>query len=152
MKKLMMVALLLVAMIPKGKAQDIADVVKWDFYATKIAPKTYEVHMVPTVQQPWHIYSQVSPKNGAVPTRFTFAVNPIAQLQGNVKEIGKVASKYEQVFKLTVLFFEGKVDFVQVVKLRADVKTTLSGTVKFMVCNDHECLPPQNIPFKITVK
>jgi thiol:disulfide interchange protein DsbD len=36
--------------------------VTWSFSATKIADKTYEIHMKAIIQSGWHLYSQTSPK------------------------------------------------------------------------------------------
>ena len=41
------------------------------------------------------------------------------------------------------------VDFVQVIKLKANVKTNLNGNVEFIVCNYIHCLPSATA--KITV-
>jgi DsbC/DsbD-like thiol-disulfide interchange protein len=51
-----------------------------------------------------------------------------------------------------VKYYSNKVDFVQTVKVRGNAKTTLSGTVTFMVCNDHECLPPIDKPISVKLE
>ena len=56
---------------------------------------------------------------------------------------------FETAFKSEVRYYENAVDFVQTVKVRSDVKTNLAGKVEFMVCNDHECLPPTDVDFSI---
>jgi thiol:disulfide interchange protein DsbD len=43
------------------------------------------------------------------------------------------------------------VDFVQTVQVKSAVKTNFAGTVEFMVCNDHECLPPTDVPFTVSL-
>lgn len=128
------------------------NVVNWAFSAKKIADKTYEIHFTPTVQNPWHIYSQTSPEGGALPTVFSFNKNPLVILDGKVKEVGRIVSKFEEVFEVTVKYFEGKADFVQVVKLKSAVKTNLNGSVEFMACNDEQCLPPQIVNFSIPIQ
>ena len=40
----------------------------------------------------------------------------------------------------------------QLVKVKDGVKTTVSGTVEFMTCNDKECLPPKTEQFSIPLK
>ena len=45
-----------------------------------------------------------------------------------------------------------KVDFVQVVKLKANAKTNVSGNVEFQTCNDEKCLPPKTVNFSIALK
>ncbi|MBN8878050.1 MAG: hypothetical protein J0I32_10925 [Sphingobacteriales bacterium] len=134
-----------------GKTQ-MSDVVIWGFSTNKIGDKTYEVHFTPVVQSPWHIYSQTSPEGGALPTSISFNKNPLAVIDGNPKEVGKIVSKYEDVFGVTVKYFDGKADFVQTVKVRSNVKTNISGSIEFMICNDEECLPPQTVSFNIPLQ
>jgi len=40
---------------------------------------------------------------------------------------------------------------VQLVKLKGNIKTTLAGSVEFMVCNDSHCLPPSTVEFKVNI-
>ncbi len=126
--------------------------VTWSFTAKKIADKTYELHLTPEVKSPWHIYSQTSPEGGGSPTKISFNKNPLATKQGSTKELGDVISKYEEVFNATVKYFPGKVDFVQVVKLKANVKTLITGTVEYMACTDEQCIPPATEKFSITLE
>lgn len=126
--------------------------VKWRFSAKKIADKTYEIHLTPTVQNPWHLYSQNLPKGGALPTKISFGKNPLITMTGKPKETGKLVSRYEEVFGVTVKYFEGKADFVQMVKVKGEVKTNVSGTVKYMVCNDQQCLPPKTVKFSVRLE
>jgi thiol:disulfide interchange protein DsbD len=70
-------------------------------------------------------------------------------LEGKVKEDGKLLKKHEAVFGVDVKYFNGKVDFVQLVKLKENAKTNFSGEVEFMVCNDQQCLPPATEKFSI---
>lgn len=128
------------------------NVVSWNFSTKKIADRTYEIHLTPSIQAPWHIYSQQSPESGAMPTKFSFNKNPLVIIDEETREIGKVVSKYEEVFEVTVKYFEGKVNFVQTVKLKTNVKTNITGTIEYMACNDEQCLPPQTINFNIKLE
>jgi thiol:disulfide interchange protein DsbD len=150
MKNIVLVALL--AIITQRTSAQVTEPVHWKFSAQKIVDKTYEVHLTSTIEKPWHIYSQTSPEKGAVPTSITFKKNPIVKMVGKTREVGKIVSKYEDVFGVTVKYFEGNVDFVQVVKLKTDIKTYLAGTISFMVCNDGQCLPPQDEDFQVELK
>lgn len=128
------------------------DVVDWKFDSKKIADKKYEVRMIATIRSPWHIYSTTQAEGGPVPTKITFAKNPLAAPDGKVKEEGKMVTHYEEVFNLDTKYFNNKVEFVQVVNVKNAAKTTLNGTIDFMTCNDKECLPPKSIPFSIALK
>ncbi|MEI9809769.1 MAG: hypothetical protein WDO16_18940 [Bacteroidota bacterium] len=107
--------------------------------------------MTPTVQNPWHIYSQTSPEGGAIPTKISFNKNPLVSIEGKTKEIGKIVSKYEEVFEVTVKYFEGNADFVQVIKLKANANTNVSGSIEYMACNKEQCLPPKIVWFNIAL-
>ncbi len=124
--------------------------VKWTYTSKKIAPKTYELHMTAEINGNWHMYSQQG-GDGPVSTSFTFSKNPLIVIIGKPKEIGKMIKKYEEAFGSDVRYYEGKVEFVQVVKLKNNAKTNVSGHVEFMVCNDYECLPPDGKNFSIVV-
>ena len=122
---------------------------KWSYGAKKIAGNTYELHFMVDVNNPWHTYSQFTPDGGPIPTHFTFTKNPLYTLEGKVKEDGKLLKKHEAVFGVDVKYFNGRVDFVQLVKLKENAKTNFSGEVEFMVCNDQQCLPPATEKFSI---
>lgn len=125
--------------------------VNWSFSSKKIAEGTYEVHLTAAVEHPWHIYSQTSPKDAATPTRISFKKNPLLSLQATPRETGKMISKYEEVFDTTVKYYEGKVSFVQIVKVKGKARTSISGAVEFMVCNDHECKPGDSVEFTVAL-
>lgn len=148
MKKIILVLMSLL-WFTVSKAQNP---VQWNFSAKKIADRTYEIHLTPTVQSPWHIYSQTSPEGGALATKISFNKNPLASIEGEMKEVGKVVSKYEEVFGVSVKYFESKADFMQAVKLKANVKTNISGSIEFMACNNEQCLPPKTVQFSVALQ
>lgn len=126
--------------------------VSWTATSKKIDNKTYEVHLTANIESGWHIYSQTTPDGGPVPTDISFAKNPLVTVTGSPKEVGKLQQHYEPLFSVDVKQFSDKVDFVQVVKLKAPVKTSLDVDVKYMTCNDKECLPPATKKFTIALK
>jgi hypothetical protein len=150
MKRIIIIALILIA--SATSFAQIQKPVKWSFSAKKITPTSYEVHMTANIQGNWHIYSQTTPDGGPVPTAITFNKNPLITLDGKTKEVGKLQQKHEPLFGVEVKQFGHKVDFVQVVKLKAPVKTNVTGSIEFMVCDDTQCLPPTTEKFSIAVK
>ena len=125
--------------------------VKWNYTVKKIAEKTYEVHMTASIGGNFHLYAQNVGVDGPVPTTFSFTKNPLIALDGKVKENGRQIKKYESIWGGSVSYFEKSIDFVQVVKLKANVKTNLSGKVEFMVCDDKTCLPPSEVDIKVNI-
>lgn len=126
--------------------------VSWNFSAKKLDDKKYEIHLTATVQQGWHLYSQVQPSDAVVnPTTFTFNSNPLLSKEGKVKETGKMEKFHDERLGVSANQYAGTVDFVQVVKLKAKAKTNLAGIVEFQTCDDKKCLPPKKVNFSIQI-
>lgn len=127
----------------------IKDPVSWKYEAVKKSGDTYELVITATVEKPWHIYSQNTGAGGPVPTNFTFKKNPLVDLSGKTQEVGKLQKTYDNNFKTNVLYYSGQVVFKQLVKVKGNVKTNVSGVVEYMVCDDQQCLPPTKKSFEI---
>jgi len=116
--------------------------ISWTYSTKKLADNQYEVHMTANPPIGWHIYSQLTPEGGPIPTSFSFSKNALTTLVGKVVENGKLIKYYDKNFKVDVKYFEGKADFVQIIKVKGKLKTNLSGKVESMICNDRTCMPP----------
>ncbi|MBC9795123.1 protein-disulfide reductase DsbD domain-containing protein [Sinomicrobium weinanense] len=127
------------------------DPVEWRFTSKKLDNQTYEVRISAEMEYPWHIYSQYTEDGGPVPTTIAFKGNPGVKFEGDPKEEGSLIEKYEEVFMVDTRYFEGMVDFVQVVQLEngSDRPVTLEGSVTFMACTDQQCLLPQEVEFNV---
>lgn len=124
--------------------------VSWSFSSKKIADKTYEVHLTATMATGWHLYSQVQPEDAiAIPTGFKINSNPLLSLEGNIRELGKMEKFHDKKLEVSANQYSGKVDFVQVVKLKANAKTNLTGSVEYQTCDDKKCLPPKTVSFTV---
>jgi hypothetical protein len=143
--------LLSVLMITTIVSAQSAKQVKWTYTAKKISDKTYEVHITATMNGNWHIYAQNVGVEGPIPTAFTFTKNPLLTFDGKPKEVGKVIKKKEEVWGGVVNYYEKSVNFIQIVKVKGNVKTNIAGKVEFMVCDDHQCLPPSEVDFSVNI-
>ena len=127
--------------------------VSWTFTSKKISEKTYELHLTAMMQSGWHLYSQVQPEDAvAIPTGFKLNSNPLVTLDGKIKEIGKMEKFHDAKLDISANQYAEKVDFVQVVKLKSNVKTNITGSVEYQTCDDKKCLPPKTVTFSIPVK
>ena len=109
--------------------------------------------MVASIQNGWHLYSQSQPKDAiAVPTSFEFSKNPLVQLDGNVKEAGKVEHFTDKDLGVSANQYSKLVVFSQKVKLKGKAKSNVSGNVTFQTCDDKKCLPPKTVTFNIALK
>ena len=120
--------------------------VSWSFSSKKLSGDVYEVQMVATIQQGWHLYSQVQPKDAiAEPTSFSFNRNPLLKLDGKVKEEGKMEKYKDEKLGVSANQYSNKVIFIQKVKLTGKAKTNLTGKLEYQTCNDQKCLPPKTV-------
>ena len=126
--------------------------VSWNFSSNKIGDNVYEIQMVATIQQGWHLYSQTQPKDAiAEPTSFAFNKNPLLQFDGKVKEVGNLEKFKDKELDISANQYSNKVTFIQRVKLRGKAKTNVTGKLTFQTCNDEKCLPAKTINLSIAL-
>lgn len=126
--------------------------VKWTHSVKATGAGKYVVSMKAVLEKGWHIYSQHTPDGGPVPTTVQFTKNPLVAFAGPVKEVGKLENHYEKLFGVNVKQFSNEVTFVQEMTVKGKVKTNVSGTIEYMMCNDTECLPPSTQRFTLTLQ
>lgn len=148
-KTVLMMMFLLAGFLASAQVQNP---VKWSYKLKKVNATTYEVHITATIDKGWHVYSQTTPDGGPVPTTIKFSKNPLITLVGAAKEVGKLEQRHEELFGVDVKQFSNSVNFIQTIKVKAAVKTSVTGTVEFMVCNDRECLPPTSNKFSLPIQ
>ncbi len=127
--------------------------VTWTFASKKISDKVYEVQLIATIQQGWHLYAQTQPSDAiAQPTTFAFTKNPLLQFDGKVKESGKLEKYKDETLDVSANQYSNKVVFTQLVTLKSKAKTAVTGKLEFQTCDEKKCLPPKTIPFSIALK
>lgn len=152
MKKILSVIILCFSFLGFNKliAQE-KDPVSWTYEAKKKADGSYDLLITASLPKPWHIYSQNTDENGPVPTTISFNKNPLITTVGKITETGNLEKKYDKDMKANTLFYSNKVVFTQNIKLKGKAKTTATGKIEFMVCDDKKCLPPKTINFSIKI-
>jgi thiol:disulfide interchange protein DsbD len=150
MKKLSILILVLFSALG---SQAQLNPITWSFSATKVADKTYEIHMKATIQDGWHLYSQKQPDDAiAIPTSFTVRANPLFKPDGKIKEVGKMELMKDAALGISANQYSKTVDFVQKIKLKSNVKTNFNGSVEYQTCDDKKCLPPKTVNFSVVIK
>ncbi|MBK7884265.1 MAG: hypothetical protein IPJ81_11070 [Chitinophagaceae bacterium] len=124
--------------------------VTWTSSTKKLADGKYEIHFTAKVPAGFHIYSQFTGE-GPVPTSFKFNKNALLSIEGAAKEKGKLISVNDEIWNNQQKFYSGTVDFIQIVKQKTKVKTNVSGSVEYMICDDKKCLPPTTYEFNIAL-
>ncbi len=123
--------------------------VSFTYEAVKKNATTYEIVITANLEKPWHLYSQNTDAGGPVPTKITFKPNPLLKLKGKPAEKGKLVKEKDKNFGVNVMYYGNKVQFVQTVTIKANTKTSISGTIDYMVCDDEKCLPPKKVSFEV---
>jgi thiol:disulfide interchange protein DsbD len=127
--------------------------VSWIYSAKKIGDKTFEVRLTASIQPGWHLYSQTQPGDAiAIPTGITINKNPLVIMDGKVKEDGKLEKFRDEKLGISAHQYSNKVDFVQVVKLKGNAKTNVTGSIEYQTCDDKKCLPPKTVNFSVALK
>lgn len=136
----------------KSSEQKTENPVSFKYEVKKVGEKEYEVKIIAKIDDPWHIYSQFTPAEGpSLPTSISFTKNPLVELIGKPQEKGKLITKHEEVLDVNLKYFAKQVEFVQKVKLKANVTTNLIGSIEYMACTDERCLMPTTEKFTLGI-
>ena len=121
--------------------------IKWSTSVKKISATEYLLISKATIEEEWHLYSQKVPENGPIATTFTYdeSLNLIGNTQ---EEKGHIVD--DPVFGMKIKFFEKETTFTQKIKLTAKT-SKVKAKVRFMVCNDSQCLPPTSVNLEFTI-
>src|SRR6185369_12004614 len=107
------------------------DPISWSTTYEKLNDSTFKIILIATIEQGWHIYSQKQPPKAiSVPTTINFDNSPLIKLSGNLKEKGKMEVYKDEVSGIIQNQYENKLEFNQVVVLKKNIKTNLSGNIK----------------------
>lgn len=150
MKKGVILILVLLSCV-LGISAQILKPVTWSFSNKQITDTEFELLLTAKIDNNWHIYSQFIGEGGPVATSFKFTPSPDYELIGKVTESPKPQKVYEKAFEMEVAFFEKKAVFIQKVKLKPPF-AKVNGSLKFMACNNTQCLPPEDISFAFELK
>ncbi|HET8828283.1 MAG TPA: protein-disulfide reductase DsbD domain-containing protein, partial [Pelobium sp.] len=124
--------------------------VTWSYSAETISEREANLLITAKMDAGWHVYSQFIEEGGPIPTSFTFSKSADYELVGKPTETPKAVSAYDNNFAMQIAWHEKLVVFKQKIKLKKP-EVTVKGSLEFMVCNDKQCLPPEEIEFAIKV-
>lgn len=132
-------------------AQQFLTPIKWEFSSKKISETEAELIFKAKIDDHWHLYSQFIKAGGPEPTVFTINKSKSFELVGKVKE-SKSIEMMDPNFAMMVKFFAKEATFKQKIKILDNKPFSVKGNVYFMVCDDKQCLPPEELNFDIKVE
>lgn len=113
--------------------------VKWSYDKKKISDNEYLLIFKATIDNTWHLYSQVTPpSDGPLPTVFTFEKNVAFSLVGKTTE-PNTKPHYDPVFEQNIKSFDKEAVFTQKVKVLSNKPFKIKGLVEFQACDDTKC-------------
>lgn len=121
-------------------SQDLVDPIKWEISLNKGEANEYELTYTANIEKGWHLYSQILADefDGPLPTEFIYEEKGF-ELVGKTSE-PIVQPKYDEVFKMDIISFEDRADFVQKIKITDTSVKIVDVLVMYMVCDDEKCL------------
>ena len=129
----------------------IQDLVKFKSELKTLAAGEAEVVFTAAIDKGWHVYSTDLGDGGPISATFNVEKISGAEMVGKLKPVGKEVSTFDKLFEMKVRYFENTAQFVQKLKLTGG-DYQIEGYLEYGACNDENCLPPTQVPFKFSGK
>ena len=148
MKKIFILFFTLLSVITSAQ---IFTPVSWVFSQKQVSDNEIELQFKATIDDGWYLYSQFIGDDGPVPTEFTFTTEGGYSLVGTPKE-GEPIEEFDPNFDMILKYFKNEAIFTQIVQVSSSEDFNLNGNVYFMVCDEAQCLPPEEVGFSFEIK
>ena len=113
--------------------------VVWESKVEQLAEDRYQLIFEAGIAPNWHLYSQFSDPEGAIPTEFVFDQTDSFKLVGNVTESESVVD-YDQVFEMDLTYFNDSAIFQQQIQVLDDRLTQIKVEINYQACDDELCI------------
>lgn len=150
MKKKSIFSILLLFLAVVVQAQ-IQDPVKFKTELKTLSAGEVEVVFTGTIDKGWHVYSTDLGDGGPISATFNTEKLSGATIVGKLKPVGKEVAAFDKLFEMKVRYFANTAQFVQKLKLTGGAYQ-IEGYLEYGACNDENCLPPTQVPFKFSGK
>ena len=118
----------------------VEEPVKWETSVISDTIKNiYTIRLKANIEKNWHLYSQFSDPNGAIPTEFKFKKNKKYRLIGKVNET-KSTVAYDEVFEMDLSYFTEKAIFTQKIEIFDTNLNKIEAEVNYQACDDKLCI------------
>jgi thiol:disulfide interchange protein len=110
----------------------------WEAQLEQKNENQYVLIFKATIAPNWHLYSQFSSDQGALPTEFLFDSQGYRRV-GKVEESPSITD-YDEVFEMDLTYFNDSASFRQEIVIEDDSLSMLSVEVNYQACDDKLCI------------
>lgn len=148
MKKYAVILAMLIAVAFAAAAQDV---VKWSHSVRMTSATEGVVTFTARIDKGWHVYGLDIPKGGPKPTSFNFDKSTGIATVGKMSVSPKPVKVFDKAFDMELSWWAGKAVFSQKFKVTDPASAHMVVTLRYMACNDTNCMPPKRQTFEIDI-
>jgi thiol:disulfide interchange protein DsbD len=113
--------------------------VVWESSLEQLSKDRFLLKFEAKIKPKWHLYSQFSNPEGAIPTEFVFDDLNGYQLIGTVEE-GESITEFDKVFEMDLTYFNNKASFQQEIQITSSDLTQIKVEINYQACDDELCI------------
>ena len=113
--------------------------VVWESSLEQLSEERFLLKFEAKIKPKWHLYSQFSNPEGAIPTEFVFDDLNGYQLIGTVEE-GESITEFDKVFEMDLTYFNNKASFQQEIQITSSDLTQIKVEINYQACDDELCI------------
>lgn len=135
-------------------AQLPANPIRWRVNVKMSSASEGEVIIKATIDEGWHLYGTKLPQNGPKPTEINLSASKGVQFVGELTPSVAPETYRDPMFDLDLTCWSKSVTFRRKFKVTDAATAVVAGEVRFMGCNNQNCMPPKVEKFskKVIVK
>jgi len=145
MKKILSLLSLFVSLAVQAQ---MADPVHFTSKLHLLSGDEAELVFTATIEPGWHLYSTDLGQDGPIEASFHAERMEGAEPIGKLKAIGNEIEKYDQMFGMTLRYFESRGEFVQQIRFTKP-SYDIVCYLEYGACNDEVCMPPMQAQLSV---
>ena len=141
-------SLCLLFVVCSAAAQNNESLVEWSARTERVNDTLYRVLFDVRIASPWHMYDAGPYEGGPFATAVQIESGEAVYPVGPLEELLAPKEVYDEIFETQIGYYEGEARFAQSVVVKKK-GAEIAGVVEWMLCNDQNCLPPDEWEFRL---
>lgn len=154
MYRLSIILLSFLASVSISFAQSPSNPIRWRMNVRMISSTEGEIIVKATLDAGWHLYGFNLPKNGPQSTEIDMAGSKGVVFTDKLNVSPSPERFHDAMFDLDLTCWNSAVTFRRKFKVTDPAAATINCRIRFMGCNDMNCMPPKTETFskKVIIK